>query len=229
MEINNKEGGKMAFRFKRTIKILPGVKLNLNKDSVGLSVGPRGAKVTVNSKGGLRQTVGLPGTGLSVTSYDNLLESETDNSVQQPIDGNATTPEFVSFKCTNCGKDLSVGSTWSSASCPYCNTTFVINQNSINQCISDNTVYIRAVSVNTFFADNDVEVRSDKMFLINTRTGRVKKEYYFNKMENIRIDNDCLVFDYTDNKLPIVLTFKDNKTTEICNFIINAKQGIYYN
>ena len=217
----------MAFRFKKSIKILPGVKVNLNKDSFSLSVGPRGAKVTVNSKGGMRQTVGLPGTGLSVTSYDNLVTSEMNRSEQQSINDGELNSEYIIFKCTNCGKELSIDSTWSSATCPYCNTTFVINQNEVNQYISDNTIYIKAVSVNSFFADDDVEVRSDKMFLINKRTGRVKKEYYYNKMDNIRIDNDCMVFNYSESKLPIVLTFKDNMTTEICNFIINAKQGIY--
>lgn len=213
----------MAFRFKKSIKVLPGVKINLNKDSFSMSVGPRGAKVTVNSKGGMRQTVGLPGTGLSVTSYDNLITSDINNSGQQPFDNNASNPEFIVFTCTNCGKELSVDSTWSSASCPFCNTTFVINQNKINQCISDNTIYIKAVSVNTFFADDDVEVRRDKMFLINKKTGRVKKEYDFEKMNNIRIEKDCMVFDYADDKVPVVLMFKDNKTTEICDFIINSK------
>lgn len=61
------------------------------------------------------------------------------------------------------------------------------------------------------------------MFLINKKSGRVKKEYYFDKMDNIRIEKDCMVFDYADNKIPVVLLFKDNKTTEIYNFIINSK------
>ncbi len=213
----------MAFRFKKSIKILPGVKVNLNKDSISMSVGPRGAKVTVNSKGGMRQTAGLPGTGLSVTSYENLVTSETYNSGQQPINDVELNSESIVFKCTNCGKELSVDSTWSSATCPFCGTTFVVNQNNIEQCVSDNTVYIKAVSVNTFFADDDVEVWRDKMFLINKKSGRVKKEYYFDKMDNIRIEKDCMVFDYADNKIPVVLLFKDNKTTEIYNFIINSK------
>jgi len=58
----------MGFRFRRTIKLLPGVTLNLNKTGVSVSAGVRGAKVTVG-KNGVRQTVGLPGTGLSHTTY----------------------------------------------------------------------------------------------------------------------------------------------------------------
>lgn len=55
----------MGFRFRKSVKIAPGVKLNLNKKSVGLTIGGKGAKYTVNSKGRKTKTVGLPGTGLS--------------------------------------------------------------------------------------------------------------------------------------------------------------------
>jgi tetratricopeptide (TPR) repeat protein len=54
----------MSLRFRRSMKLLPGVRLNFNKDSVGMSFGVPGARYTINSKG--RQTVstGIPGTGL---------------------------------------------------------------------------------------------------------------------------------------------------------------------
>lgn len=55
----------MAVRFRRSIKIAPGVKLNLNKKSVGVTVGTKGAHYSVNSKGTRTTTVGIPGTGLS--------------------------------------------------------------------------------------------------------------------------------------------------------------------
>ena len=54
----------MSLRFRRSMKLLPGVRLNFSKETVGLSFGVPGARYTVNSKG--RQTVstGIPGTGL---------------------------------------------------------------------------------------------------------------------------------------------------------------------
>ena len=58
----------MGFRFRRTLKLFPGVRLNFSKSGVSVSAGVRGAKVTV-SKSGVRQTVGIPGTGLSHTTY----------------------------------------------------------------------------------------------------------------------------------------------------------------
>lgn len=58
----------MGLRFRRNIKIAPGVKLNLNKKSVGVTVGTRGAHYTINSKGKKTASVGIPGTGLSYSS-----------------------------------------------------------------------------------------------------------------------------------------------------------------
>jgi len=56
----------MRIRFRRSIRVMPGVKINLNKKSVGLTVGRRSMHYTVNSKGQRTTSVGLPGTGLSV-------------------------------------------------------------------------------------------------------------------------------------------------------------------
>lgn len=55
----------MGLRFRKNIKILPGVKLNLGKKSAGVSAGTTGARYSVNSSGRKTSTVGIPGTGLS--------------------------------------------------------------------------------------------------------------------------------------------------------------------
>ena len=54
----------MGLRFRKSFKIFPGVKLNFNKKSIGLSFGTRGARVSVNSDGRKTTSLGLPGTGL---------------------------------------------------------------------------------------------------------------------------------------------------------------------
>lgn len=54
----------MALRFRRTVKLAPGVRLNLSKSGVGVSVGVRGASVSVGPRGAY-MNVGLPGTGIS--------------------------------------------------------------------------------------------------------------------------------------------------------------------
>lgn len=54
----------MGLRYRRSIKIAPGIRLNINKNSVGISAGVKGLRYTVNSKGQTTKTVGIPGTGL---------------------------------------------------------------------------------------------------------------------------------------------------------------------
>lgn len=56
----------MALRFRRTLKIAPGVRLNLTKTGVSTRVGPRGAGVTVGTSG-TTVSAGLPGSGLHVS------------------------------------------------------------------------------------------------------------------------------------------------------------------
>ena len=57
----------MGLRFRRSVKIAPGLRLNFNTKSVGLTFGPRGAKYTINSSGRHTVSAGLPGTGLYVS------------------------------------------------------------------------------------------------------------------------------------------------------------------
>lgn len=54
------------FRFRRSIKILPGIRWNLNKGGSSFTFGRRGYHYTVGNKGS-RTTVGIPGTGISYT------------------------------------------------------------------------------------------------------------------------------------------------------------------
>lgn len=57
----------MAIRFRRTMKIAPGVKVNFSKRGVSTSVGPKGFTHTIG-KGGVYRNVGIPGTGISARS-----------------------------------------------------------------------------------------------------------------------------------------------------------------
>lgn len=61
----------MGFRFRRTIKLAPGVRLNISKSGVSTSIGTRGATINVGRRG-TRGTVGIPGTGIS---YSERLDS----------------------------------------------------------------------------------------------------------------------------------------------------------
>jgi hypothetical protein len=54
----------MGFRFRRSVKILPGVKLNFGKRGMSATVGRRGATLNLGRRGA-HANAGLPGTGLS--------------------------------------------------------------------------------------------------------------------------------------------------------------------
>ena len=62
----------MGFRFRKSVKIAPGVRLNIGKKSVGISAGVKDARVSVNSSGRKTTTVGLPGTGLSYSKTEKI-------------------------------------------------------------------------------------------------------------------------------------------------------------
>jgi hypothetical protein len=55
----------MYFRFRRSLSLFPGIKLNLNKSTPSLTVGERGAHLTLG-KGGAAVGAGIPGTGMSL-------------------------------------------------------------------------------------------------------------------------------------------------------------------
>lgn len=58
----------MPTRFRRTIKIFPGVRANISKGGVSFSLGKPGFTINVG-KHGIRRTVGLPGSGVSNTEF----------------------------------------------------------------------------------------------------------------------------------------------------------------
>lgn len=60
----------MGFNFRKSLKIAPGIRLNITKKGVSsVSLGSRGARVNLGKKG-TKTTVGVPGTGLSYSSFN---------------------------------------------------------------------------------------------------------------------------------------------------------------
>jgi hypothetical protein len=57
----------MGFRFRRSVRIAPGLRLNLAKTGASLSVGRPGATLNLREQG-IKATVGLPGSGLSYST-----------------------------------------------------------------------------------------------------------------------------------------------------------------
>ena len=72
----------MGLRFRKSIKILPGVRLNFGKNSMSVSAGVPGFRKTFSTTGRVTTTVGIPGTGLYYvdTKNKNSKHREVSNS-----------------------------------------------------------------------------------------------------------------------------------------------------
>lgn len=55
----------MGLRFRKSITLFPGVRLNLSKSGVGVSAGVPGLRGSINTSGRATATASIPGTGLS--------------------------------------------------------------------------------------------------------------------------------------------------------------------
>ena len=58
----------MGWRFRRSVRLFPGMRLNLGKSGPSLSLGVRGFHETFGRRG-RRTTVGLSGTGISYSTH----------------------------------------------------------------------------------------------------------------------------------------------------------------
>ena len=75
----------MGFRFRKSFKIAPGVRVNLGKKSVGISAGVKGARVSVNSSGRVTKSVGIPGTGISYVKSEKIGGSTSNHADESNI------------------------------------------------------------------------------------------------------------------------------------------------
>ena len=62
------EGKFMGLRFRKSFKVAPGVKVNLNKKSTSVTFGGKGVHKTYSSSGKKTTSVGIPGTGAYYTT-----------------------------------------------------------------------------------------------------------------------------------------------------------------
>ena len=74
----------MGLRFRKSIKIAPGVRLNIGKKSAGISIGGKYGGISMNSKTGMRARVSAPGTGLSYSAKI----GERENAIKGSIETN---------------------------------------------------------------------------------------------------------------------------------------------
>ena len=61
----------MGFRFRKSINLGGGFRVNLSKSGVGYSWGTKGVRFTKTAKGKRRTTLSIPGTGISYVTESN--------------------------------------------------------------------------------------------------------------------------------------------------------------
>jgi Protein of unknown function (DUF4236) len=76
----------MGFRFHRSVKLFPGLRLNFGKRGISASIGVRGAHVTYGPTG-TRTTVVLPGGGLSYTHLEKPHRPVPHQTIPEPPTG----------------------------------------------------------------------------------------------------------------------------------------------
>jgi hypothetical protein len=77
----------MGFNLRRSKKLLPGVRINLTKNGLGVSVGPAHAKVSASPKKKVTSNLGIPGTGLRYTKVMNTKKSKKQETTAANLPG----------------------------------------------------------------------------------------------------------------------------------------------
>lgn len=78
----------MGLRFKKSVKIAPGVKINFNKKSTSVTIGTKHARKTFSSTGKTTTTVGIPGTGISYSETTSSKKKKATTTTTKPITKN---------------------------------------------------------------------------------------------------------------------------------------------
>ena len=89
----------MGLRFRKSISLFPGVRLNFSKSGMSVSSGVPGFRKTINTKGQVTTTVGIPGTGLYYVDTKNAGNNQVSrnrNTITQPtIEQQQSTTPYI--------------------------------------------------------------------------------------------------------------------------------------
>lgn len=123
----------MGLRYRKSIKIAKGVRLNIGSKSVGISAGVKGARISSNTRSGTRVTVSAPGTGLSYSQKLGGTPKRRSRpktaSVYRPLLG------YV-IACEGCGKHIDLSyltDPGARITCPACPATMRLSADLIAQ------------------------------------------------------------------------------------------------
>lgn len=92
----------MGFRFRKSINLGLGFRINLSKSGIGYSWGVKGYRVTRTAKGTIRRTISLPGTGISYVSENGRRRT---SSVQKPNSSSVNSNYYDTEEIVNSSAD----------------------------------------------------------------------------------------------------------------------------
>lgn len=85
----------MGLRFRKSFKIMPGVRINLSTKSAGIRIGGKHGGVSLNSRSGVRASASIPGTGLS---YSTKVGGKSRSKKKESSKSKKTTPVEYSYQ-----------------------------------------------------------------------------------------------------------------------------------
>lgn len=125
----------MGFRFRRSLRIAPGIRLNFTRSGLSATLGRRGASISVGSRG-TRGHLGIPRTGLSYSERLTAGSASAPSSRAQTFGGGCALVAVIGFLV------LLVGM------CSTPKTNNSANSGALSAPIATDTAYVSATSVN---------------------------------------------------------------------------------
>lgn len=75
----------MGFRYRKSINLGGGFRVNISKSGVGYSWGVKGARITKTARGTTRRTLSIPGTGISYSEETRNNKRRRNGNANQPV------------------------------------------------------------------------------------------------------------------------------------------------
>ena len=85
----------MGLRFRKSVTLCKGVKLNFGKSGMSVSVGGKGYRKTINTKGQVTTSMGIPGTGIYYTDTKKIGGNKQSNSRKNTSISNYGQSDFI--------------------------------------------------------------------------------------------------------------------------------------
>lgn len=157
----------MGLRYRKSVKIAPGVRLNISNKSTSISIGGKGFRKTYSSTGRTTTSVGIPGTGISYVSTSKASKKTAAPKRKKPS-------LFSSIKDL---ANKSVLLEWQNMITEEESTKLIMSRDQLEDCTIEQ-------------AQNDMRIFDDCATLLNST---IKPDVFFSRLELAESTLDHLV------------------------------------